>query len=258
VKVDKLTGEVNWYNRKGKRFILFELCESIDWEAEKEGIELKGSIKADEVGQDEEDKANWKIILKDGTDEHKILNKLKSILIKDIFNAHREMMKLLFEFQEEKMPKTTVENKKVELGEVKIKKEEKEQTMTQLKMQYTFQSNPSDIFDCILNQQRVCMYTRAAATIEPKVGSKFAIYNGTIVGEILEVEKDVKIVMKWKIKDWNSFSNVTIVLSKENGTLLKLEQVDIPSNEFERTKNGWKNYYWDPIRAVFGFNYTTK
>jgi len=83
-------------------------------------------------------------------------------------------------------------------------------------------------------------------------------YNGAILGEIVELEKDTKIVLKWKLKDWSQFSLVTISLSKQNGTLLQLYQKDIPSSEFDRTRSGWKNYFWDPIKGVFGFSYTEK
>ena len=33
-KTEKCSGELNWYNRKGKRFILFEIGVTVGWEAE--------------------------------------------------------------------------------------------------------------------------------------------------------------------------------------------------------------------------------
>ena len=150
------------------------------------------------------------------------------------------------------------EKKKVDLGELKTKEEKKEQPKTELKLEYTFQANPSDLYDCLVNQQRVCMYTRSAAQIEAKAGGQFSLYGGSIVGEIVELEKDCRIVMRWKLKDWSSFSTVTFTMAKHNGTKLTLTQKDIPSADYERTRSGWNNYYWTPIRAVFGYNFESK
>lgn len=138
------------------------------------------------------------------------------------------------------------------------KEEEEQKDFKDLKVVYNFQANPSDLYDCLLNPQRIPYYTRSPAQIEPKEGGTFNFYNGAILGEITKLEKDTKIVMKWKLKDWKDFSIVTISFKKENGTLLSLNQSNIPSSEFERTQAGWKNYFWEPIRVVFGFTYTQK
>jgi activator of HSP90 ATPase len=34
---------------------------------------------------------------------------------------------------------------------------------------------------------------------------------------------------------------------------MTLEQTGVPENEVEKTKAGWKNYYWNPIKFTFGF-----
>jgi len=268
-KVEKCSGELNWYNRKGKRFILFELDISVAWEAEINGNNLKGLISASEVAQDEEEKADWKLNIKEGTADNQVTKTLKTIFIKDVISCIRQMMIELFNLQEEKIPKSpseslknsqniNVEKKQKSEENNQIKEEKKPEKKTELILEYNFQSNPSDLYDCLLNQQRICVYTRAPAQIENKVGGKFVFYNGAINGEIVELEKDSKIVLKWKLKDWSNFSTVTISLTKQNGTLLKLIQTDIPSNEYERTRNGWKNYFWEPIKIVFGYTFTEK
>ena len=261
-KVEKCSGDLNWYNRKGKRFILFELDISVGWDAEINGEKLKGLISANEVAQDEEENADWKLSIKEGKADNNVTKTLKTILIKEVVSCIKQMMLELFKLQEEKIPKSPTEVSKnqenvnnqkkevIEQNEVKPKKKEEEEKgmKSELTINYNFQANPSDLYDCLVNQQRICMYTRAPAQIEAKVGGKFVFYNGAILGEIVEMVKDTKLVMKWKIKDWSSFSTVTISLNKQNGTSLKLHQKDIPSNEFERTRTGWKNYFWEPIR----------
>jgi len=138
------------------------------------------------------------------------------------------------------------------------KKEEKKSNFSEWNITYIFQANPSDLYDCLLNPQKIQAYTRSPTQLEPKVGGKFSFYGGAILGEIVELEKDTKLVLNWKLKDWSNFSVVTISLSKNNGTVLKLQQKEIPTSEFERTRSGWKNYFWDPIKLLFGYSYNEK
>lgn len=49
------------------------------------------------------------------------------------------------------------------------------------------------------------------------------------------------------------YSTVTIELTqKDDRTELKFLQTGIPSSDFERTKNGWNQYYWSSIKQTFG------
>eukprot|EP01091_Cochliopodium_minus_P020225 TRINITY_DN876_c0_g1_i1.p1 TRINITY_DN876_c0_g1~~TRINITY_DN876_c0_g1_i1.p1 ORF type:complete len:344 (+),score=103.34 TRINITY_DN876_c0_g1_i1:46-1032(+) len=269
-KVDTVSGELNWYNRKGKRFILFELDITLGWEAEISGEQIKGTLSAKEVAQDEEEKAEWKLAVKEGKLDNKTTSEFKKSLIKDTAAKIRQMMDDLFKLQEEKIPKNNNDNLKTsDTKNLKIednnekpkeipKKEEKVSNFSEWNVKYTFQANPADLYDCLLNPQKIQAYTRSPAQCENKVGGKFSFYSGAIVGEIVELEKDTKIVLNWKLKDWPSFSVVTLSFSKNNGTVLILNQKEIPTSEFERTRSGWKNYFWDPIRLLFGFNYTEK
>ena len=62
--------------------------------------------------------------------------------------------------------------------------------------------------------------------------------------------------MRWRFKTWpvEHYSTVTIELcEKDSGTELKLTQTGVPEAEYERTKQGWNNYYWEAIKQTFGF-----
>ena len=48
------------------------------------------------------------------------------------------------------------------------------------------------------------------------------------------------------------YSTVTIQLEqKDDRTELKLTQTGIPASDFERTRQGWKQYYWGSIKQTF-------
>jgi activator of HSP90 ATPase len=63
-------------------------------------------------------------------------------------------------------------------------------------------------------------------------------------------------VQRWRFKSWPDahYSTVTLQLKQtESGTVIDMKQTGIPVNDFTRTKDGWKRYYWDSLRATFGF-----
>ena len=82
------------------------------------------------------------------------------------------------------------------------------------------------------------------------------MFNGTVRGKFTELVENEKLVKKWRLKHWPEahFSIATIKLTqKDNGTKMTLEQTGVPENDIERTKQGWKNFYWNPIKFTFGF-----
>ena len=65
------------------------------------------------------------------------------------------------------------------------------------------QASAHDIYDVLLNQSKVVVWTRSnKSTIEPKVGSKFSLFGGSVSGEIKELIADKKIVQSWRLTSW--------------------------------------------------------
>merc|ERR1711976_975191 len=91
------------------------------------------------------------------------------------------------------------------------------------------------------------------------VGSKFKLFDANIVGEIVENVPNTKIVQKWRFKEWpeNHYSVVTINFSVvDNKTKIVLKHARIPKDDVKRTKDGWLNFFWRPIKGTFGYNFT--
>ncbi len=53
-------------------------------------------------------------------------------------------------------------------------------------------------------------FTQSMATIEARPGGKFSWFNGSVVGEFVEMEKDKQLVMQWRFSTWKEgdFSKV--------------------------------------------------
>ncbi|GAX73098.1 hypothetical protein CEUSTIGMA_g551.t1 [Chlamydomonas eustigma] len=126
-----------------------------------------------------------------------------------------------------------------------------------------YYARPSDIFECFVVEGKMRAYTQSNIKLDPRPGGQFSWFNGSVVGEFLELDTDKKLVMKWKFSTWKEgcFSKVTITLdAPEVGTtILKLHQTDIPEEDafgqpvFENTEKGWRGQILQRIRQVFGY-----
>ena len=91
------------------------------------------------------------------------------------------------------------------------------------------------------------------AEITKKVGTKFSIYGGDITGENLELVPDRKIVQTWRYNDWpeGHYSKATFLLEKSSsGTKLTFTQTDVPEDRYDDIAQGWKDYYWQPMKEM--------
>uniref|UniRef100_X1Z9S8 Activator of Hsp90 ATPase AHSA1-like N-terminal domain-containing protein n=1 Tax=Capitella teleta TaxID=283909 RepID=X1Z9S8_CAPTE len=123
-----------------------------------------------------------------------------------------------------------------------------------------FQCSAGDLYRALTDKdasdQMVKAYTRSDVQMSVEKGGRFRLFDDNITGDYQCLEFNKQIVMRWRFKTWpeEHYSTVTLDISEsDNGTQLSLSQTGIPESEFERTKQGWVNYYWDAIRQTFGF-----
>eukprot|EP00955_Chlamydomonas_euryale_P109601 365942-Chlamydomonas_euryale.AAC.62 len=127
-----------------------------------------------------------------------------------------------------------------------------------LSIKEKYYARPSDIYECFVVEGKVRAYTQSNASVEPRAGGKFSWFNGSVLGEFIELEADRKLVMKWKFNTWadDCFSTVTITLeAPEHGvTMLNMQQTDIPHEDkfgqavMEQTETGWRQQIFNRIR----------
>lgn len=119
-----------------------------------------------------------------------------------------------------------------------------------------FQASAHDVFELLMNSSKHAAFTGEAATISRKVGGTFTAYGEYITGENVEIVKDSKIVQKWRAADWPEgvFSIVTfsIAIVPGNGSKLVFTQEGVPDDQFESIKQGWNDFYWDPMKEYLG------
>jgi activator of HSP90 ATPase len=116
-----------------------------------------------------------------------------------------------------------------------------------------------ELWMVLTDEGRASHYTRAPAKVNPQPSGSFEYLGGLISGYFVDVVPREKLVLQWRLSSWQSgqFSSVIMNFSREEAGVCRLEfaQAGIPDGEYERVRDGWLRNFWDPIKAVFGFNY---
>ena len=117
----------------------------------------------------------------------------------------------------------------------------------------TFKAIPHDVYELLMDSKKHSEFTGSQVRMSRKIGGKFSIYGGDIEGVNLELVPDQKIVQSWRYSDWpeGHYSRVTFSLKKVNrGTRLTFTQTAVPDEHYEDIAQGWRDYYWAPMKEV--------
>jgi activator of HSP90 ATPase len=117
---------------------------------------------------------------------------------------------------------------------------------------YTFLLSSAEFSAC--TKKSFDMFTASSATIDPKVGGTFSLFDGHITGRILELVPGQRIVEAWRVVDWPAgvYSIARFDLSaQDNGTRVIFEHVGFPDGLKEHLAIGWQQHYWDAMTKYF-------
>eukprot|EP01137_Pigoraptor_chileana_P033286 Opistho-2@23934 len=130
-------------------------------------------------------------------------------------------------------------------------KETKTITMTE-----EFKASADDLYQTLVNPQRVQAFTQASVVLDASVNGNFMLFGGNVTGKFTELVPGKKICQTWRFSDWpkDHHSQVTIeFVQGEADTKLTLTQTGVPASDYERTERGWHSHYWNKIKGVFGY-----
>ncbi|KAG0235832.1 hypothetical protein BGW42_004675 [Actinomortierella wolfii] len=274
-KVTSVEGDVDVNQRKGKIITIFDVAISLTFEGKTaDGTEVTGKIEIPEVAHDTDiddyvfdvsiDSDNSsKQPIRDliRTDLSAALRKKLSVFASDLIKTHGKDVQVETDFSRPSAPSTPKPATPVSSTNAAAKSATSTTggpavNTTTLSDTIEFQAPASDIYDVLLNEAKVGVWSRSKASIEPKVGAKFSLFNGTITGEIKELEKDKKIVQAWRLNSWpqGHYSTVTMDLDQgTSSTVLKVKQAGVPVGEEDITRRNWTNFYWTEIKRTFGY-----
>lgn len=129
--------------------------------------------------------------------------------------------------------------------------------VTSFKQQVTINTTADELYDHIMDAKKHGQLTGGKATISRKVGGEFSLFDDSAYGKNIELIPGKKIVQTWRMRqdDWpeDVMSEITFEfrpLGKDK-TKLHFTQRNIPANVADEFKQGWKDYYWEPLKAIF-------
>ena len=117
-----------------------------------------------------------------------------------------------------------------------------------------FKAKANVLFELLMNSKKHSDFTGAEAIISNQIGGKYSAYDGYIVGKNLELVPGKRIVQTWKAYEegWpdDVYSTVEFVFTEnKNGTELIFRHTGIPTQVKSDFDNGWKEHYWEPMKA---------
>ncbi|CAO3638016.1 unnamed protein product [Cunninghamella echinulata] len=280
-KMIETDGDVELCQRKGKLITIFDVRIQLAWKGiTADKTEASGKILIPEVAHDtEEDEYVFDVSVDNETAAKQpirelIKKKLTPLLRKKLSSFSSDMIKnhssdVYIENGEKKVIEPGVTKERSNITHINksttassTKTEEKSAT-TKNKVNTTsindvieFQTSAHELYETLLDTQRVCAWTRGPAKISKEVGSPFELFGGNVSGKILELVPDKKIVQSWRLAGWPTghYSTVTIELDQGSDSVrLNIKQEGIPLGEEELTRNNWNGYYFRAIKQTFGF-----
>ncbi|KNC99282.1 uncharacterized protein SPPG_05536 [Spizellomyces punctatus DAOM BR117] len=271
-EVRDVTGDVDINQRKGKVITIFDIALTLGWTGEGYGTTASGKIVIPEYMHDTDlddivfdisldspnaDREKIKeVVRKDLT---KVVREKLGKFAKDLVEAHLKDVYIAPDEMKGHPVLQAYQPKPPAPGDAKPTASKGKEGvlggLTTIKQTIEFVASSQDIYETLLDKQRVQAWTRGKADISREIGSVFNFFDGNISGTIAELVPNKKIVQKWRLKTWPAghYSTVTLDLNEgRDNTILKLTQSDVPVGEKDITENNWKNYYWNPIKAAFG------
>jgi activator of HSP90 ATPase len=98
-------------------------------------------------------------------------------------------------------------------------------------------------------------FTGSPAEIDQDSEQRYTAWDGYISGRTLEVEPPNRILQSWRTTEFpadSPDSRLEILLEDvDDGVRLTLVHTGIPSGQGQHYRQGWEDYYFQPMRVYF-------
>jgi activator of HSP90 ATPase len=128
-----------------------------------------------------------------------------------------------------------------------------------IKQKIIFKAGVSDVFDLLLNKKKYSAFTGGDVFVSKSKNGKFSVFDGYCTGYNISIVTDKEIVQAWNFKEdgWpeDHFSICKFLFKKTTlGTELIFTQEGIPFHKIKALKEGWKDYFWQPMKEYLKNN----
>jgi activator of HSP90 ATPase len=116
-----------------------------------------------------------------------------------------------------------------------------------------FPATAKELYDIYINPARHTAVTGRAVKISPKPGSKFSAFDGMLAGTTLFTIPGKLIVQRWRSVSFHDgdLDSVLVLRFVQEGKHARIDlvHVNVPPHDHAGVTNGWKMFYWKPLRA---------
>ncbi|MCA9735161.1 MAG: SRPBCC domain-containing protein [Deferribacteres bacterium] len=125
--------------------------------------------------------------------------------------------------------------------------------MNKIRQDFHVHASIETVFRALTDPILIEQWSESRAIMDSKIGTRFSLFNGYIIGQNLEIGLNKKIVQNWRARNWKDDSLVSMNLIKETGgTKIELRQEGIPDQEYVSIQQGWNKFYLGKLQRFFG------
>ncbi len=125
--------------------------------------------------------------------------------------------------------------------------------MNEIEQTYMIAASPTEVWHALTNPEIIEEWSGADAEFVPEVGAEYALWDGSIVGEIVEVVPGKKLVQTWQPDNWTIENSVVSFTLTAVGSKTRVDLVheNVEDFDYEGTTEGWNLYYLGAIKRMF-------
>jgi activator of HSP90 ATPase len=128
-----------------------------------------------------------------------------------------------------------------------------------IKQTVTFKTTPEKFYNLMMDENKHAVFTGAKASISKLPDGRFTVFGGYCHGYNIELIVGKKIVQAWHFAEdgWpdDHFSICNFELEQiGDKTKLTFIQTNVPEHKVATLRDGWKEFYWDPIKSYLKSN----
>lgn len=125
--------------------------------------------------------------------------------------------------------------------------------MDTIQQSYLINASPAEVWRALTDPELIETWSDADAEFEPRVGAEYTLWDGSIVGEIVEIVPRKKLVQTWQPDTWaRDDSIVTFTLTPVGKkTRVDLLHENVEASDYAGTNEGWDLYYLGAIKRMF-------
>jgi uncharacterized protein YndB with AHSA1/START domain len=114
---------------------------------------------------------------------------------------------------------------------------------------------PELVYEALTDPAKHSEFTGAEATGAAVVDGEFTAWDEYIKGKHLKLTPGKEIVQEWRTSEWPKGFGPSLLQielkAAAGGTRLKMKHTRVPEVQAESYRQGWIDYYWNPLRRYF-------